>query len=87
MAVPIDGLLDREYLAGRRGLIGERAAEVAAGQPPRGGTVLLCAADEDGRMISLIQSNFHGFGSGVVVPGWGIALQNRASRSGRRWVI
>src|SRR5690606_20485644 len=43
-----------------------------------GGTVLLCVAAPDGQMVSLIQSNFHGFGSGVVVPGWGIALQNRA---------
>lgn len=77
--VPTEGLLDPEYLAGRRGVIAERAGDMAAGQPPRGGTVLLCAADEDGRMISLIQSNFHGFGSGVVVPGWGIALQNRGS--------
>ena len=79
VAVPTQGLLDREYLAGRRGLIGERAADVVAGEPPRGGTVLLCAADEEGQMVSLIQSNFHGFGSGVVVPEWGIALQNRAS--------
>jgi gamma-glutamyltranspeptidase / glutathione hydrolase len=52
---------------------------VRTGLPPRGGTVLLCAADADGRMVSLIQSNFHGFGSGIVVPDWGIALQNRAS--------
>ena len=79
VAVPTSGLLDPGYLAGRRELIGELAADVVAGAPPRGGTVLLCAADEDGQMISLIQSNFHGFGSGVVVPGWGIALQNRAS--------
>lgn len=79
VGVPVEGLLDEGYLAQRRGLIGEQAGEAAAGQPPRGGTVLLCAADEDGRMVSLIQSNFHGFGSGVVVPGWGIALQNRGS--------
>ncbi|HEY8486710.1 MAG TPA: gamma-glutamyltransferase family protein [Limnochordales bacterium] len=44
-----------------------------------GGTVYLCAADGQGRMVSLIQSNFHGFGSGVVVPGTGIALQNRGA--------
>ena len=77
VAVPTAGLLDPGYLARRRSLIGERAAEVRAGSPSRGGTVLLCAADADGAMVSLIQSNFHGFGSGVVVPGWGIALQNR----------
>jgi len=77
--VPVEGLLSEAYLSSRRAAIGDRRAEVSAGVPPRGGTVLLCAADERGQTISLIQSNFHGFGSGVVVPGWGIALQNRAS--------
>jgi gamma-glutamyltranspeptidase / glutathione hydrolase len=75
--VPVDGLLDPAYLAARRALIGPTARHHEPGQPPRGGTVYLCAADGDGQMISLIQSNFWGFGSGVVVPGWGIALQNR----------
>ncbi|MCA1781453.1 MAG: gamma-glutamyltransferase family protein [Dermatophilaceae bacterium] len=77
--VPTEGLLDPAYLAERRALIGPRAGAFGAGHPPRGGTVLLCVAAPDGAMVSLIQSNFHGFGSGVVVPGWGIALQNRAS--------
>ncbi|NLF77415.1 MAG: gamma-glutamyltransferase family protein [Chloroflexi bacterium] len=77
--VPTAGLLSEAYLSGRRALIGERRGEMAAGDPPRGGTVLLCVAAPDGQQVSLIQSNFHGFGSGVVVPGWGIALQNRAS--------
>ena len=76
--VPVRGLLDPGYLSERRGLVGPRAGAAEPGRPPRGGTVLICAADEDGRAVSLIQSNFHGFGSGVVVPGWGIALQNRA---------
>jgi gamma-glutamyltranspeptidase/glutathione hydrolase len=44
---------------------------------PRGGTIYLSTADENGMMVSLIQSNYMGFGSGVVVPGWGISLQNR----------
>src|SRR5690606_14793807 len=44
-----------------------------------GGTVYLTAADSSGMMVSFIQSNFKGFGSGVVVPGTGIALQNRGS--------
>ncbi|KAB7743627.1 gamma-glutamyltransferase [Nostocoides sp. F2B08] len=79
VAVPTSGLLDAGYLAGRRSLIGERASEVRSGSPPRGGTVLLCTADANGTTVGLIQSNFHGFGSGVVVPGWGIALQNRGS--------
>jgi gamma-glutamyltranspeptidase / glutathione hydrolase len=45
--------------------------------PPRGGTIYLTAADESGMMISLIQSNYMGFGSGIVVPGTGVSLQNR----------
>ena len=45
----------------------------------RGATVYLTAADQDGMMVSFIQSNYHGFGSGVVVPGTGIALNNRGS--------
>lgn len=44
-----------------------------------GGTVYLCAADAEGRMVSFIQSNFYGFGSGRVIPGTGIALQNRGA--------
>jgi gamma-glutamyltranspeptidase/glutathione hydrolase len=76
-AVPTRGLLEPAYLAERRALIGDEARYPAYGAPPRGGTVYLCAADRDGRMVSFIQSNFWGFGSGVVVPGWGIALQNR----------
>ncbi len=75
--VPVAGLLNCDYLAQRRSLIGERASTPAAGTPPQGGTVYLCTADEDGTMVSMIQSNFWGFGSGVVIPGWGIALHNR----------
>ena len=77
--VPIRGLLDKEYAARRRALIGERALDPVAGEPPRGGTVYLCAADGDGMMVSFIQSNYMGFGSGIVVPGTGIALQNRGA--------
>jgi len=77
--VPVRGLLDGSYLAERRALIGETARTPEPGDPPRGGTVYLCTADGEGRMVSMIQSNFVGFGSGVVVPGWGIALQNRGS--------
>jgi gamma-glutamyltranspeptidase/glutathione hydrolase len=77
--VPIGGMLDAGYLASRRALMGERAQSRGPGQPPGGGTVYLCAADRDGMMVSYIQSNYMGFGSGVVVPGTGIALQNRAA--------
>lgn len=77
--VPVRGLLDKEYATGRRRLIGEQARLPEAGTPPRGGTVYLCAADGDGLMISMIQSNYMGFGSGIVVPGTGIALQNRGA--------
>ena len=75
--VPSKGLLDKEYAARRRRLIGERALLAEPGEPARGGTVYLCAADGDGMMVSFIQSNYQGFGSLVVVPGTGVALQNR----------
>jgi len=77
--VPIKSMLDKAYATERRALIGDRALEPAPGTPPRGGTVYLCAADGDGLMVSYIQSNYMGFGSGVVVPGTGIALQNRGA--------
>lgn len=71
-------LLDDGYLAERAKLIDmKRAGNAAHGTPPRGGTVYLTAADESGMMISFIQSNFLGFGSGVVVPGTGISMHNR----------
>src|SRR5687768_13527848 len=72
------GLLDKEYLKQRARLIDpKRAQEFGPGKPPQGGTVYLSAADADGMMVSFIQSNFMGFGSGVVVDG--ISLQNRAA--------
>jgi gamma-glutamyltranspeptidase/glutathione hydrolase len=71
-------LLGDAYLAERAKLIDPRhATDFQHGTPPRGGTVYLTAADENGLMISLIQSNYMGFGSGVVVPGTGVSLQNR----------
>ncbi|MFN2322425.1 MAG: gamma-glutamyltransferase family protein [Trueperaceae bacterium] len=73
-------LLDDGYLAERaRAIDATRAGEPGHGAPKRGGTVYLTAADAEGRMVSLIQSNYFGFGSGVVVPGTGISLQNRAA--------
>ncbi len=71
-------LLDDGYLAERARLIDmRRAQDFRHGAPPSGGTVYLTAADESGMMISFIQSNYMGFGSGVVVPGTGISMQNR----------
>lgn len=77
--VPVTGLLNPDYIAARRSLIGPQARLAEPGDPPRGGTVYLCTADRDGMMVSYIQSNYMGFGSGVVVPGTGIALQNRGA--------
>ncbi len=77
--VPTAGLLSKSYAAERRSLIDEWARPRAPGDPPRGGTVYLCAADGDGMMVSYIQSNFAGFGSGIVIPGTGVAVQNRGS--------
>jgi gamma-glutamyltranspeptidase/glutathione hydrolase len=71
-------LLDPGYLAARARLIDPRRAQrFSTGLPARGGTIYLTAADDEGRMVSFIQSNYMGFGSGVVVPEWGISLQNR----------
>ncbi|HEX9395381.1 MAG TPA: gamma-glutamyltransferase family protein [Burkholderiales bacterium] len=76
--IPPESLLNREYLKGRAGLIDlKRAQNFGAGRPPQGGTVYLAAADASGMMVSFIQSNFMGFGSGVVVDG--ISLQNRGA--------
>lgn len=80
MDVRAEDLLDPNYLAARARLIDpERASVPACGVPRRGGTVYLTAADESGMMVSLIQSNYYGFGSGLVVPGTGISLQNRGA--------
>ena len=80
MKVPATSLLDPDYLASRAKLIDPaRAQTFGPSSPPRGGTVYLTAADSAGMMVSLIQSNYMGFGSGVVVPGTGISLQNRGA--------
>ena len=82
MEVSVEQMLSSEYLASRAKLIDmKRAQAFQAGTPNdvhrRGGTIYLSAADESGMMISFIQSNYQGFGSGVVVPGYGVSLQNR----------
>jgi gamma-glutamyltranspeptidase / glutathione hydrolase len=71
-------MLDDGYLATRAKLIDmNKAQSPGFGMPHAGGTIYLTAADESGMMISFIQSNYRGFGSGVVVPEVGISLQNR----------
>jgi gamma-glutamyltranspeptidase/glutathione hydrolase len=78
MRVSSQQLLDSAYLRGRAKLIDlSRAQNFGAGNPVRGGTIYLTTADEDGMMVSFIQSNYMGFGSGCVEPNFGISLQNR----------
>lgn len=77
MKVKVEALLSEEYAAERRKLIEKEAVLPEAGRPPEGGTVYLAAADREGNMVSYIQSNYLGFGSGLVVPGTGISLHNR----------
>lgn len=77
-AVTPEDLLDDAYLEARASLINPaRAQDFGAGAPKRGGTVYLTAADASGMMVSFIQSQYAGFGSGIAVPGTGIHLQNR----------
>lgn len=79
MRVSIEDLLDASFLDElARRVDPRRAAAVADSTPRPGGTVYLASGDDNGMMVSLIQSNYIGFGSGIVVPETGIALQNRA---------
>ncbi len=71
-------MLDPAYLKRRAALIDpQRAQDFGPGHGPQGGTIYLTAADAGGMMVSFIQSNYMGFGSGIVVPGYGLSLQNR----------
>ncbi|WP_082631124.1 gamma-glutamyltransferase family protein [Roseovarius atlanticus] len=80
MAFGPEALLVADYLDRRAGLIDPaHAGDPGAGAPTAGGTVYLTAADAEGRMVSFIQSNYMGFGAGVVVPGTGIHMQNRGA--------
>lgn len=79
MKVSVKDLLSKEYAKERRKLITEEALMPEAGEMPKGGTVYLATADGEGNMVSYIQSNYMGFGSGLVVPDTGIALHNRGN--------
>jgi gamma-glutamyltranspeptidase/glutathione hydrolase len=80
MRVDPAALASKAWAAGRWPLIDmKRARPLHGPRVPSGGTVALCAADASGMCVSLIQSNFFAFGSGVTVPGWGITLQNRGA--------
>jgi gamma-glutamyltranspeptidase / glutathione hydrolase len=79
--IPLAGLLSKSYAAERRKLIDPNRAtkKVEAGNPAldQGDTIYLCTADDEGNMVSLIQSNYRGMGSGIVVPGLGFMFQDR----------
>lgn len=77
MRVSTEQMLSQKYGEQRRKLIGNEAMIPQPGQLPQGGTVYMATADAEGNMVSYIQSNYMGFGSGLVVPGTGISLHNR----------
>src|SRR5438309_1907205 len=77
--IPLTKLISKDYAAERRKLIDpSRAAKtVAAGKIDNGDTIYMCTADDEGNMVSLIQSNYRGMGTGIVVPGLGFIFQDR----------
>ena len=77
MELDYNDLLDPKYGAERAKEIGEEAKIYTHSVPPKSGTVYFCCADGEGNMVSYIQSNYMGFGSGIVVKDTGISLQNR----------
>lgn len=77
MNVDYNSFLHEEYGKKRAKEIKDKAISPTISEPPRSGTVYLCTADKYGNMVSMIQSNYMGFGSGILVKGTGITLQNR----------
>ncbi|MEM6525450.1 MAG: gamma-glutamyltransferase [Bacteroidota bacterium] len=75
--VPVERLLSDEYADERRKLIGERASTYTAGEISAGETIYMTVADNEGTMVSLIQSNYRGMGSGMAPPKLGFMLQDR----------
>jgi gamma-glutamyltranspeptidase/glutathione hydrolase len=76
-SVPVEGLLAKTYAEHRRGALDRKKAQNYEAGDPDGDTTGFVVADGEGNMISVIQSLFHSFGSGVVPPGTGIVLHNR----------
>ncbi len=79
MKTAVADWLSEAYAARRRALISDAAILPEPVDARNGGTVYLCTADGEGNMVSYIQSNFEGFGSGIVIPGYGAALSNRGN--------
>ena len=79
--IPVKGMLSKEYARERAKLIDPAKAncEVAAGMPPFSDTTYLSVVDREGNIVSLIQSNYEAFGSGIVVRGMGFVLQDRGA--------
>ena len=77
MTPGVEAYVNPEYLAARKALIQDEAQLFTSGIPSKAGTIYLCTADHQGNMVSYIHSNFYGFGSGIVIPGTGISMQNR----------
>ena len=77
--IPVDYLISKEYANQRRQEINKSKAAktVAAGEIENGDTIYLTTSDNEGNMVSLIQSNYRGMGSGMVPPGLGFMLQDR----------
>ncbi len=79
--VPVDKLISKAYAKERKALIdpNRSARRYDAGELEHGNTIYLTVADKEGNMVSLIQSNFSGMGSGICPPGLGFSLQNRGN--------